>query len=255
MRTRAILKVKWFETDNGWKAKLVTVSDSKYHSFPLEVRNPVDLYVSDERRCTGFRGSDGRTVCPTFQSIDSGSQCEPCRSRDLHSDYVEGRGSNSVAGDFVVYLAQFGEETYKVGVTREKRVMERWVEQGAHYAGLVKDGLTQLEALSLETEISEETTLNERVRKENKEWVGSTPKQTLVDVGERIGHPISDVVNVQEKTIYPEFSKRKFVRSGRFSGEIQAVRGQVIQADDICMILTEGRVITSQKQKGLGEFF
>jgi hypothetical protein len=40
--------------------------------------------------------------------------------------------------DYAIYLVVFNDETLKIGVSSEKRVRTRWVEQGADYGGVLR---------------------------------------------------------------------------------------------------------------------
>jgi hypothetical protein len=248
---RAIVKVVWKNTNKGWKAYLKTTDGAGFDLQGLEPGRELNYEVTDERRCTGYAPERGeRAVCPEFRKIQSGSQCPECRGKDIYSGYVRGDKKTEIEGDFSVYLAQIGKKV-KVGVTRSEKIPKRWVEQGADYGAELESGLEASEALEKEQKITEENGITQRIRKENK--IENKSETILEGKLDELGYE-SEIVDVQELTVYPDVSLPRLHRSGVLRGDIKAVKGQIIFTDRIAMAMTEGKTLQRPRQKGLDTF-
>lgn len=251
----AAVKVSWRDSDDGWTAAVVATDGDGFVRVTLEAGVEFDLEVTDDRRCVGYFSEVGeRRPCPEFHELDSGSRCEGCRRRDVFSGYVEGREPAEVDPDveFCVYLARCGSGV-KVGVTRADKLERRWVEQGADEAAVLRSGLDSREALDLESELSNRYSIPERIRKPAKVEEGD------VDLGEVVrsrGIELEDdAVDVSGSTVYPALSCTGLARSGRFSGRVDAVKGQIVSFDSgLCVAVSSGRVLRPAEQSGLGDF-
>lgn len=250
METQAIVKVSWEQNADGdWQAQLRVVDDHGFARRSLRPGKPLAFEVGDDRMCTGHATGPGAyRPCPDTQHIASGAQCETCRAKDYYSDYVAGNTGLETDEDFSVYLAQCGEQV-KVGVTKTARLEKRWVEQGADYATELYGALNADQALKIEDRISQDG-IPERIRKEAKACV---PGRVIDDVMEEHGFA-SEVVDVQEKTVYPQFSCQHVTRTGRFAGDVQTVKGQIVSNGRIALILSSGKTLRSPLQKGIDEF-
>ncbi|MFB6115115.1 MAG: DUF2797 domain-containing protein [Candidatus Nanohalobium sp.] len=247
---KSIVKVKWEEGNDGWKATLFLATREGFERMQLSPGRKMSLEITGERRCTGYAPAPGeRAKCPEFRQIESGSQCPECRGKDIYSDYVRGDTQNDLDGEFSVYLAQISEEV-KVGVTRSENVPKRWIEQGADYAVEILSGLSSKVALENEDEISSKG-LTERIRKELKVSQASSPEK-LEEIMEEYGYE-GEVVDVNALTRYKAL-EGDFARSGLFEGDLESVKGQIISNGRMALGLTSGKVIERPKQKGLGSF-
>lgn len=83
------------------------------------------------RRCIGiYNGqTDRRRLCPRRAAVSDGSQCAACKAADPGRLIAQDRASPS--GIFRTYLALFGRNTVKVGLTAERRAVDRLLEQAA----------------------------------------------------------------------------------------------------------------------------
>jgi len=245
-----LIDVSWAESPEGWAATLLTATDGELIERPLHPGDEIEFEVTDTRRCVGYAGDDGQHhLCPDFEAIDEGTQCYRCRKRDVHRDYIEGRTGEMRDGDHSVYLAQCG-DTVKVGVTRSRRVMKRWVEQGAAYAVEIDSGLSATDALVREEEISN-AGLTERIRKESK--VPVPGEHRLADVMDEYGVN-GEVVNVLSRTVYPRTTAGTVQRDDRVAGGVQSVLGKLIEVPGQCFAVTSGRCIGPAEQRGLADF-
>lgn len=248
---RAIVKVTWKNTSKGWSAELLTTDGTEFSRQGLQNSRELNIEISNQRRCTGYAPERGeRAVCPEFRKIKKGSQCPECRGKDIYSGYVRGDTETNLEGDFSVYLAQVGKKL-KVGVTRSEKIPKRWIEQGADYGAEIASGLTSKEALEEEQRITDENGITQRIRKENK--ISKQGKQLLEKKLEEVGSE-SEIVSVQDLTVYPDTSAPKLNRSGVLRGGIKAVKGQIIFTERIAMAMTSGKTIQKPRQKGVMDF-
>ncbi len=92
--------------------------------------------VQGPRRCIGLydHGRRIRRPCPAGRPPESGAQCRPCAYADPGRLIAQDRAAPDgtlPAGVFRVYLALFGRDTVKVGLTAQRRATDRLLEQGA----------------------------------------------------------------------------------------------------------------------------
>lgn len=247
---KSVVKIQWKQNNEGlWYGELMTATENGFEREKLVPGKKVSFELSNQRRCTGYAPAvRERNSCPEFRKIDTGSQCGECRGRDIYTDYVRGESGENLEADFSVYLAQLGEKI-KVGVTRVEKVERRWIEQGADYAAEIERRVSADKALTREKKLSKDG-ITERVRKEYKIRSG---KEKLSDFMEDKGIE-GDVVDLREKTIYPEISCSSFERSGLFEGKIEAVKGQIVSNGRTCLAMTSGKTVVEPRQKGLNHF-
>ncbi|MFQ3308105.1 MAG: hypothetical protein ACI977_000322 [Candidatus Nanohaloarchaea archaeon] len=248
---RAIVKVVWKNTNNGWKAFLKTTDGTDFDLQGLEPGRELNYEITDERRCTGYAPEPGeRAVCTEFRRIKSGSQCPECRGKDIYAGYVRGDTGTDLEGEFSVYLAQIGSKI-KVGVTRSENIPKRWVEQGADYGVEICSGLSSKEALEEEQRITDQNGISQRIRKEKK--INSKTSPQLENKLEELNYQ-GKVVDVQNLTVYPDISMPRLHRSGVLRGEIKSVKGQVIFTERIAMAMTEGKTMDRPLQTDVTSF-
>lgn len=243
---KAIRKISWQKKKNNWKPYLKLSTEDDLEQILLKKGRKLDLEVINERRCTGYSlGIGERVPCPEFRKISSGSQCSECRGKDVYSDYVSGNSTPDVDADFSVYLAQCGSKI-KVGVTRTKRLENRWIEQGADYAAEIASNISAEEALKQEQKYSENG-LAERIRKERKTKTrGELVSKKLKDLG----------INAEVQIVHGDknFRCESFSRKGRFPRPIRHVKGQIVSDGRNCLAMSSGKVLINSEQKGLKDF-
>lgn len=247
---QGVVNVQWTRSVEGWTAALRLVDRNGFYTLDLQPGTELMFEVGEARICTGYTDQPGnRETCPFDRVIDTGSQCTPCRNNDYYTDYVTGQDGLDTTDDFSVYLAQAG-DAVKLGVTRSRRLEQRWVEQGADYAVELYGGLNSAQALQIEDNLSEEDGIRQRLRKEEKAVHVPCRLESVMDEHGYGG----DIVDVQDLTVYPALDHTTITRDGRFAGDITAVKGQIISNGQLGMILSSGRVLQTPVQKGLDEF-
>lgn len=122
---------KLFVRENGQEQTLELAPHSE-HRFSF----------SPTRVCVGYKTDAGWKSCSN--SAVHVRQCPACQYKDVARVYTVGDFSlyphlhdQLEKEKYILYLAQFGADITKVGLTRRSRVHERWREQGADYAAVI----------------------------------------------------------------------------------------------------------------------
>ena len=107
-----------------------------------ELSGKHDIVFSEKCACIGYRKPEGYVSCPN-KAVGM-KQCPHCQHRDVARAYTVGDFSlypqlyqKAKEEKYVLYLAGFGEDIVKCGVTRKERFMERMREQGADFGCVV----------------------------------------------------------------------------------------------------------------------
>jgi hypothetical protein len=112
--------------------------NGEFGVFPL--KGSLNLEILPEKQCIGSRNADrSYSLCENAVGAWK-TQCKTCEAKDVWLPCVKCKGNTCFAGEeaknfcetakFCVYLALFG-SIVKVGVSAEKRLTERFLEQGA----------------------------------------------------------------------------------------------------------------------------
>jgi hypothetical protein len=93
-------------------------------------------FFSPTRSCIGYRKTEGFAGCAN--NAIHVMQCPTCSARDISRAFTVGDFSGypelyeeCKKQSYSLYLAAFGEDIIKCGITRHERLVERWIEQGA----------------------------------------------------------------------------------------------------------------------------
>jgi hypothetical protein len=107
---------------------------SRQHARPVELGQALGWEIAGPRRCIGLydREEHRRRPCIAGSLVIEGSQCDVCQRADPGRLVARGQTPSGFENEvFVLYLAWFGDELHKVGITAEERGAERLCEQGA----------------------------------------------------------------------------------------------------------------------------
>jgi len=140
----------------GFTPELWEMMNDSGELRPLSLE-PLDLFVSEARLCTGER--DG---APCLETLTPGlGRCRACDSFPVQECRFQPRCrgtlcEGTVCGEeHTVYLALFGPRA-KVGMTRSSRLRERGIEQGADLIVELERQRSRYEAREAEQRISRE---------------------------------------------------------------------------------------------------
>jgi len=126
----------------GGKPTLLSREESEVAQLELEPGRGEDIDFSGRRSCIGYRTGEGYQPCPN--GAINVNQCPTCSHRDIARCYTVGDFSaypelyqEAKKEEYCLYLAGFGEDIVKCGVTRKERFEERMREQGADFGCIV----------------------------------------------------------------------------------------------------------------------
>ncbi len=154
--------------------------DTDLSFLPLPNGRELSWLIRGPKRCIGSVNENGKLVqCPENAVVfGSAQKCGPCSAVDIMDpcvrcdgrkcDAVDARRLQCESTDYVVYAAIFNDKTLKVGVSSKGRVMIRWVEQGADYAGILREINGGRKARRIEDRIGKLQDITKQVRSERK---------------------------------------------------------------------------------------
>ncbi|VVB57586.1 Uncharacterised protein [uncultured archaeon] len=135
----------------------------------LELGGEQYLSFSPSRACIGYKSDTGPHACSN-RALNV-KQCPTCQYRDVARCYTVGDFTlyphlheELSSEKYVLYLAQFGADLTKLGLTRRSRLSERWREQGADLAVALLEFDGPDEAYPAETLLQERYQLANAVR-------------------------------------------------------------------------------------------
>jgi len=259
-----VSSVDWRNLEDRWLCSLLCLDDG-YSRLSLDPGSEFAFRVLDGRFCIGYTGLSSRgdghldawrehRPCPNGRDVERGVRCRDCSSVDAMQACLRCNGTACSAPPEVrraceastayVYLASFGDGRVKAGVSRGRRVLKRWVEQGADVALRVLEG-DGMEVRRFESRIQRELGALSHVRSSTK--VDPVRRQADVDAAvallEAFRGKVHDLFprqshfNEDPQVIIPlyrlpDFDKRPLrlrVRAGlEASGTVLGVKGPVL---------------------------
>lgn len=166
-----IIKYRWL-AEGSLQPFLISAGQEKIRL----VGEAINFSVG-EKHCIGYFAGGKYSPCPSRALIDSGWNCSACRISDDFFMCMRCDGSECINKKqrlgceqdvYYIYLAAF-DSIIKVGISREQRLVERLVEQGADFGAKVarvKDGK---DVRSIEQKIKRELGIVDLVRGELKQ--------------------------------------------------------------------------------------
>ena len=155
----------------GEHCSLLLRSNGEVESLKLEGEQRFGF--SAGRACVGYKGDKEWHACSN-RAVNV-KQCPTCQFRDVARVYTVGDFTlyphlhEELAKEkYVLYLAQFGADLTKLGLTRLSRLSERWREQGADLAVAILEFDGPDEAYGAETVLQERYDLANAVRANQK---------------------------------------------------------------------------------------
>ena len=265
MAPKLVSAVDRREEGGGWSSSLICF-DGEYSNLRLDQGSNLAFKVLEGRFCVGYTGitvtgkgdvTDSRRnprPCPLDAEVKRGVRCGSCQRSHAMTPCLRCDGADCRAlpemrraclnSTAYVYLASFGGGRVKAGVSRGRRVMRRWIEQGADVAMrvLVGDGM---EVRKFERRIQEELGALNHVRSVQK----MDPVRRSTDIGEAVerldkfrrgvhgtfpeeSHFLEEPQVLLSLYGLPEFNKRPVglrVKEGlQVSGNVLGVKGPIL---------------------------
>lgn len=196
--------------------------------LPLPLGKKISWEILGPKRCIGSVNESGKLIpCPENSVIlDSGQKCGPCSAGDIvdpcircdgrRCDAVDARRIQCESTDYIVYAVVFNDKTLKVGVSSKGRALIRWVEQGADYAGVLREISGGRTARRIEDRIGRQQGVTKQVRSERKtralmEKMDIKDAQSIVsDFTERASHlELDSNVDLQDLSSFYTLEKLK----------------------------------------------
>lgn len=260
-----VSSIDWTEEDGVWTCSLGLLNGG-YSRMRLEPGSQLSFQVLRGRYCTGYtrlsgrRGRGGvldawreRRRCPQGAEVSRGTQCPSCAANDVVRPCLRCDGSSCLAHPelsrvcwsetYYVYLASFGGETVKAGVSNGRRVVKRWVEQGANAAMRVLVGNGR-EARRYEGRVQEELGALNHVRSSKKTEIegrsGMEGDLRILDsFSERVHGSFQEALHFHEgpQVLLPHYRLPRLqvkplslrVREGlKVSGEVLGAKGPIL---------------------------
>ena len=178
-----IADVIWNYTDNSHfepGLRIWREGDTSPSFLPLPRGKDLSWMIRGPKRCIGSIDESGKlSPCPENAVVfGSAQKCGPCSAVDImdpcircdgrRCDAVDARRLQCEQTDYVVYAAIFNDKTLKVGVSSKGRALTRWVEQGADYAGVLRNINGGRNARRVEDRIGKLKGVTKQVRSERK---------------------------------------------------------------------------------------
>jgi Protein of unknown function (DUF2797) len=198
-----------------------------------------DIDFSEKRACIGFRTPEGYRMCRN--GAINIRQCPSCANLDMARAYTVGDFSGYPAlyleakqEEYCLYLAGFGEDIVKCGVTRKERFLERMREQGADFGCIVAAYAGPDRVYDAEQAVQSRFSFANSVR------IAQKIRRLEFDVQEARQNFLSAVELVRSSGVLPDFAPEVNEFSSQYPkmknpmltysvlGEIQGAKGEIL---------------------------
>lgn len=226
----------------------------------MEVSGKQYLEFSEKLFCIGFRSMEGYFPCP--HKAQNTSQCRLCSFRDISKAYTRGDFSGypelyeeAQKEEYVLYLAGFGHDLVKCGVTRKDRFALRMLEQGADFGCILASFAGPDEVYFAEAQFQSRFQLCNSVRISQKirrlEFDHSLAKKNFSEAVCLVRE--SGILNFDQSPIIDFSSHYPRVRGVE---EKRHIDGKVLGAKgEILLFESGGRHFAVNMRKKVGSFF
>ena len=166
-----IIKYSWKHDSGGFEPSFLMSNGTRMRLFDNRIMMEIG-----EKSCTGYTEGGKRHECPNSARIDYGYMCNECRMNDDFFNCIQCTGAECInarqrdscmENNYFIYLASF-DNILKVGISFERRILERLIEQGADFGAKiarVKDGK---EVRCIEQDIRRHLGITDRVVSKDK---------------------------------------------------------------------------------------
>lgn len=172
-----IVRDSWKPKGESFTSGLVVWQNDKPELFfeELKIGDDISWTIRGPRKCIGRRLTKTEFVrCPSDSVIPRGQiKCSACADFDYFDPCVRCTGNICHATaeryeickkvPYVVYAAIFNNGLLKVGVSTAQRILTRWVEQGADYAGILLNIIGGKKARQIEHELGKHSGVTKSV--------------------------------------------------------------------------------------------
>ncbi len=201
-----IVKYSW-KSENGGFEPALTFSDG---GRSMLLGKPISMELGD-KLCTGYTKDGKRRECPHMTRIEYGYMCNECRMEDDFFNCIQCTGKECInerqrdsceKNKYFIYLAAFN-KILKVGISFDRRLQERLVEQGADFGAKVACVRDGKEVRLIEQEMRKHLGIVDRVlSKEKHSNLFCDPNVCIESISSAIGRLRNNGFN--EHLIRPE---------------------------------------------------
>lgn|GEM_PF-760830 len=184
-----VIKYKWMNFEKRFQPFLFAKNGEGFERMQLLDRD-ISFSVSD-RKCIGYFSAGRHVNCPGNRTVERDWNCNECRLSDDFFLCIQCTGDECInrkqrpsceTTKYFVYLAAF-DSVLKVGISNERRLMERLIEQGADFGAKIAEITDGKEVRLVEQEIKSSLDITDKVT--------GTIKQDLI-----FGNPNTEVRNI-----------------------------------------------------------
>jgi len=255
----------------SWQEQRPTLqirSNNEIGNVLLDEYSLISIKASEERRCVGTYINGEHRACPHNSLTRSADRCPECtykqffRNCDILNVELLKQGKNCIFNPLcskeelsyikrdllcckihVVYLAVFG-DIMKVGITQNKRLYQRMIEQGADAFIPVLSARNRAEAREIENAISKEIGVSQIIRgseicKTLANYDEQKSDSSLLERAEKICEfrdvpvPNFKVIKLGSKYSLPELITNPILLDGfGFKGEVIGTKGRLLIFED-----------------------
>jgi hypothetical protein len=227
----------------------------------LELSGFCDIDFSGRLSCIGYRTPE--SYLPCANSAIHTRQCPTCAARDVSKAYTVGDFSGyptlyeeAKTEEYCLYLAGFGSDIVKCGVTRKERFSERMREQGADFGCIAAVFMGPDEIYGAEAAVQSRFNYSNSVR------IAQKMRRLEFDEGKGRGNFESAVELLRASSLLPDFSPRieQFSQSYppvKRAQEAHSILGEILGAKgEILFFRSEGgRHFAVNMRQKVGMFF
>jgi hypothetical protein len=245
-----IIKYKWLVHEKQLQPFFITDDQKKIKLLGEKID-----FAIGEKHCIGYFSGGRYAPCPADRLVESGWNCNACRLNDDFFMCIKCTGEECANkrqrascedSIYFVYLAAFG-DLIKVGISHERRLLERLVEQGADFGAkvaCVKDGKA---VRGIEQSIQKQLGIVDFVRGESKQnMIFSRPNISIPRLFSAISalrtngfaphmvppeiYDLRDYYNLKSVEYNPE--PLKIGKDTKLSGDVVTAKGNVLIIKD-----------------------
>lgn len=227
----------------------------------LEITGEQDINFSDRLACIGWRAPEGYHPCRN-DAIHT-RQCPTCSALDMSRAYTKGDFSGypglhdkAMREEYALYLAGFGEDIVKCGVTRKERFLHRMLEQGADFGCIVATYAGPDEIYGKEALVQSRFNVSNSVR------ISQKMRRLSFDHSAARINFSSTVELVKNSGALPEITSEIMDFSGHYprvkhAAETHTIVGEVLGAKGEILLFKSGlgRHFAINMRKQVGTFF
>lgn len=248
------IKYKWMLSRENAEPFLMIRNGSGIERLQL-LGSELSLKIG-KKTCVGYYSEGKMAECPAQRELEHGWSCNECKINDDYALCMQCTGEECInrkqrqecsESVYYIYLAAFS-DILKVGISFERRIMERLVEQGADLGALialVKDGK---EVRLVEQQIAKHLNITDRIRGFQKHGlIFGNPNAAAAN----ITGAIKKLNGFQKHTIKPEiYDLRPYYRLDRILGETQRI--SVSEGTEIAgeVVAAKGNIMVLEKDGG-----